>query len=158
MSTSQKCLPRRCVPENIIDLRALCYIVVCTLIRPASETWRTLFLHQELCENSQENSVLMTSHSHSCFSSIECKLPSLCLCCSWEFWGHWEVRGCLKWSESCSVVSDSIQSMEVSRPEYWSGLFSRASSQPRDRTQVSHISGRFFTIWVTREAQEYWSG
>ena len=29
---------------------------------------------------------------------------------------------------------------------------SRGSSQPRDRTQVSHIAGRFFTIWATREA------
>ena len=28
---------------------------------------------------------------------------------------------------------------------------SRGSSQPRDRTQVSHIAGRFFTIWATRE-------
>ena len=35
---------------------------------------------------------------------------------------------------------------------------SRASSQPRDRTQISHIAGRFFTTWATREAQEYWSG
>ena len=26
-------------------------------------------------------------------------------------------------------------------------------SQPRDRTQVSCIAGRFFTIWATREAQ-----
>ena len=25
-------------------------------------------------------------------------------------------------------------------------------------TQVSDISGRFFTSWATREAQEYWSG
>ena len=30
-------------------------------------------------------------------------------------------------------------------------LFSRGSSQPRDRTQVSYIAGRFFTIWATRE-------
>ena len=29
---------------------------------------------------------------------------------------------------------------------------SRRSSQPRDQTQVSHIAGRFFTIWATREA------
>ena len=36
--------------------------------------------------------------------------------------------------------------------------FSRRSSQPRDRTQVSHIAGRFFTVWATREAQEYQSG
>ena len=34
-------------------------------------------------------------------------------------------------------------------------LFSRGFSQPRDRTQVSHIAGRCFTIWTTREVQEY---
>ena len=36
--------------------------------------------------------------------------------------------------------------------------FSRRTSQPRDWTQVSCIAGRFFPSWVTREAQEYWSG
>ena len=34
-------------------------------------------------------------------------------------------------------------------------------SQSRDRTQVSHIAGRFFTSWVTREmqleGQEFWA-
>ena len=34
----------------------------------------------------------------------------------------------------------------------------RGSSQPRDQTQVSHIAGGFFTSWVKREAQKYWSG
>ena len=29
---------------------------------------------------------------------------------------------------------------------------SRVSSQPRDQSYVSHITGRFFTIWATREA------
>ena len=32
--------------------------------------------------------------------------------------------------------------------------FSRGSSQPRDWTQVAHISGGFFTSWVTRETHE----
>ena len=32
--------------------------------------------------------------------------------------------------------------------------FSRGSSQPRDWTQVSHIIGRFFTSWATREAHD----
>lgn len=73
MSTLQKCLPRRCMPESTIDSRALCCIVARTLIRPASAMWRTCFLQQELCENGQEDSVLMTSHPCSCFSSIECK-------------------------------------------------------------------------------------
>ena len=31
--------------------------------------------------------------------------------------------------------------------------FFRWSSQPRDRTQVSHIAGRFFTSWAIKEAQ-----
>ena len=66
-----------------------------------------------------------------------------------------------KWrSESHLVVSDSatpwtIQSMEFSRPEYWSGSpfpSPGGSSQPKDQTQVSHIAGRFFTSWATREA------
>ena len=30
--------------------------------------------------------------------------------------------------------------------------FSRGSSQPRDRTQVSHIASRFFTCWTTRDS------
>ena len=34
--------------------------------------------------------------------------------------------------------------------------FSRGSSQPKDRTQVSCITGRFFTSWATREAKGVW--
>ena len=38
----------------------------------------------------------------------------------------------------------------------WAAMpFSRGSSQPRDWTHVSCIAGGFFTIWATREAQEY---
>ena len=36
--------------------------------------------------------------------------------------------------------------------EWGASPFSRESSQPRDRTQVSRIAGRFFTSWATREA------
>ena len=68
-------------------------------------------------------------------------------------------------SESCSVVSDSLQPHGLYGPWNSPGQntgeffpFSRGSSQSRDRTQVSHIVGRFFTSWATREAQEYWSG
>ena len=32
--------------------------------------------------------------------------------------------------------------------EWISMLSSRGSSQPRDRTQVSHIAGRFFLVWA----------
>ena len=47
----------------------------------------------------------------------------------------------------------TIQFMEFSRPEYWSGYFSLLQGifPTRDQTQVSHIAGRFFTSWATRE-------
>ena len=35
--------------------------------------------------------------------------------------------------------------------------FSKGSSQPRNRTQVSYIAGGLFTSWAMREAPEYWS-
>ena len=35
--------------------------------------------------------------------------------------------------------------------EWVAMLSSRGSSRPRDWTQVSHIAGRFFTIWATRD-------
>ena len=55
------------------------------------------------------------------------------------------------------VTPWTVESVEFSRPEYWSGLpfpFCRGSSQPRDWTQVSHIARRFFTSWATREAHK----
>ena len=67
--------------------------------------------------------------------------------------------------ESRSVVSDSLRPHGLYSP--WNspgqntGVSSlsllQGSSQTRDPTQVSHIAGRFFTSWATREAQKYWS-
>ena len=37
--------------------------------------------------------------------------------------------------------------------EYVVNPFTAGSSRPRDWTWVSHIAGRFFTVWDTREAQ-----
>ena len=49
-------------------------------------------------------------------------------------------------------------SMGFSRQEYWSGchFLLQGSSRPRDWTWVSCTAGRFFTIWITREA--HWKG
>ena len=63
--------------------------------------------------------------------------------------------------QSRSVVSDSLHPhgiLQARMLEWVAFLFSRGSSQPRGRIQVSHIAGRFFTSWATREAQQYWSG
>ena len=51
-------------------------------------------------------------------------------------------------SESLSVVSDSLRPHGILQAGIlgWVAFpFSRGSSQPRDRTQVSHIAGGFFT-------------
>ena len=60
----------------------------------------------------------------------------------------------IPWCESHSVVSNSLRPHGIlqARILEWVALpFSRGSSQPRDRTQVSCIAGRFFTSWTTRE-------
>ena len=70
---------------------------------------------------------------------------------------------------SCSVMSDSLQphgtvvhqvplSMGILQArilEWFTMLSSRGSSQLRAWTQVSHIAGRFFTVWATTEAHIY---
>ena len=47
----------------------------------------------------------------------------------------------------CSLPGSSIHEILQARILEWVAIpFSRGSSQPRDQTQVSCISGRFFTI------------
>ena len=54
-----------------------------------------------------------------------------------------------------SLPGSSVHGIVHVRILEWVAIpFSRASSQPRDRIQVSCIAGRFFTIWDTREAPE----
>ena len=50
-----------------------------------------------------------------------------------------------------TIAYQAPQSMGFSRQEYWSGLPFPSPEDPRDWTQVSHIVGRFFTVWTTRE-------
>ena len=59
----------------------------------------------------------------------------------------------------CNSMDYTVCGILQARTLEWVAFpFSRGSFQPRDWTQVSHIAGRFFTTWATREAQEYWSG
>ena len=73
----------------------------------------------------------------------------------------WELT---KWSEvkvtqSCPTLWNPmdyrVHGILQARILEWVAIpFSRGSSPPRDRTQVSQIAGRVFTSWDTREAQE----
>ena len=80
-----------------------------------------------------------------------------------------ESVSCLVMSDLCDTIDCCSSGSSVHRGVdcLWSGLewiglewiaipFSRRSSRPRDRTQVSHIAGRFFNIWATREYLMRW--
>ena len=55
----------------------------------------------------------------------------------------------------CSLPVSSVHGILQARIlEGVTIIFSRGSSWPRDRTQVSCIAGRFFAVWATREAHK----
>ena len=81
------------------------------------------------------------------------------------FFNHWATRIEVKWSEVAQLCPTIYDPMDCSPPgslvhgifqawilEWVAISFSRGSSGPRDRTQVSRIVGRCFTVWATREA------
>ena len=52
------------------------------------------------------------------------------------------------------TLQASVHGILQARILEWVAMpFSRGSSQPKDQTQVSHIAGTFFTVWITRGAQ-----
>ena len=74
-----------------------------------------------------------------------------------------------KWSRSvcptlcntmdCSLPGSSVHGIFQAKILEWVAIsFFRGSSRPRDWTRVSHIVGRHFTVWATREALTniYW--
>ena len=55
----------------------------------------------------------------------------------------------------CSLPGSYVHwTLQVRMLEWVVMPSSRTSSQPRDQTQVSHIAGRLFTVWATKEAQK----
>ena len=77
----------------------------------------------------------------------------------------------VKWSEvaqscptlcgpmDCSLPGSSVHGIFQARILEWVAIsFSRGSSWPRDWTRVSHIVGRHFTVWATREAPPTYLG
>ena len=56
----------------------------------------------------------------------------------------------------CSPPGFSVHGILQARMLEWVAIsFSRGSSQPRDRTQVSHIAGRRCNLWATREVHRH---
>ena len=89
---------------------------------------------------------------HNWFFSASEVVSEMCVCVC--------VCVCVLSTQSCSTLCEPV---EYSPPgsfvhgilprilEWLVSPFFRGSSQPRDRTWVSRIAGRLFTIWATRE-------
>ena len=66
----------------------------------------------------------------------------------------------LKWKSPSHVrlwdpMDDTVHGIRQARILEWVDFpFSRGSFQPKDRTQVSHTAGRFFTTWATRKPND----
>ena len=59
----------------------------------------------------------------------------------------------------CSPPGSSVHGILQARILEWVAMpSSRGSSPAKDQSQVSHIAGRFLTIWATKEAQTETSG
>ena len=87
-------------------------------------------------------------------NTVKAEIPSLestipALICSWIPW-KWKSLSCVWLFVTPMDHTDHV--ILQARILEWVALpFSRVSSQTRDRTQVSHIKGKFFTSWATRE-------
>ena len=79
-----------------------------------------------------------------------------------HLYSQWKVK--VKVTQLCPTLCDPMVYtvhgiLQAIILEWVAFPFSRGSSySSRDRSQLSHIAGRFFASWATREAQEYWSG
>ena len=81
---------------------------------------------------------------------------------------HFKTKWSYKWSEVTQLCLTLCDPMDCSPPgslvhgifqawilEWVAIPFSRGSSRPRDRTQVSRIVSRRLTVWATREAPDH---
>ena len=109
-----------------------------------------------LCEFSvtEEKALLSQSlnanFSHSCFLYFIHSF-SVCLCWSLSHARPFDPMDC---SPPGSSVHGILQARILQRV---ASSLSRGSSWLRDQTCVSHIVGRFLTVWATREAHSFYN-
>ena len=81
--------------------------------------------------------------------------------CILEHWLEVKLLSCVSlFATQWTVAHHAPLSIGFSRQAYWSGLAFPSPgelSQPRDRTRVSCIADRRFTLWATREAHRLYN-
>ena len=74
--------------------------------------------------------------------------------CSCPEWVSEVTQSCLTLCNpmDCSLPGSPLHGILQARVLEWVAIsFSRGSSRPTDRTQISHIAGRCFNLWATRD-------
>ena len=89
----------------------------------------------------------LKAHNGSSLSSLDLNIFSVCVCmCVLVA----QLCLILCYPMDCSPTDFSVHGILQARILEWIAiLFSRGTSQPRDWTLVSCLTGRFFTIWAT---------
>ena len=130
------------------DATLLSYIVdpANTLLRMSPLQWYmhtcTRILAKE-CSHQHFLATAKTQKRPSCLSKLQVKSEV--------------TQSCLTLCDpmDCSLPGLSVPGIFQARVLEWVAVsFSRGSSQPRDWTRVSHIGGRCFNLWATREASK----
>ena len=76
--------------------------------------------------------------------------------CKFKDCNHMKVKVAQSRPTLCDPMDYTVHGILQAVIVEWVAVpFSRESSQPRDRTQVPCIAGRFFTRWATREASTF---
>ena len=126
-----KCVRCRCMAVWSTQIENLRCHLHTALYYYGNYLWLEFFVQSEF-ENCSTCLELFCHHFHGSFMySVKVAQSCLILCDPMDYTVHGILARILEW---------------VAVP------FSRGSSQPRDQTQVSSITGRFFTSWATREA------
>ena len=112
----------------------------------SSDNWRGLKRLLECWENSVSWSGYM--------DKLPCENSSSCALLTCPFYICMKVK--VKVAQSCPALCDPMdytahRILQARILERVAFPFSKGSSQPRDRTGISCIAGRFFTTWAIRE-------
>ena len=87
------------------------------------------------------------------FHFLHVAIQFVCVCV-------WVAQSCLTLCDprDYSPPGSSVHEILQARILEWVAIsFSRESSQPRGLTRVSHIAGRFFTVWIIKETHPVFS-
>ena len=146
-----------CIHTLQIVCKNYCNFSLCAL---AFAIWHCRFSHQEIESILYSVNLGATLGLAQWCASLEPKTQGALIISALSYWallpcGSEVAQSCVTLCNpmDCSLTGSSICGIFQARVLKWvASSTSRGSSWPGDRTQVSCIAGRRFTLWATREA------